>query len=496
MANCKDGADRIPDELQTLQGALYRLSHLCVGLSGRERDLFRSLVQSLIQQASANIETGNGHRQIFSAYWKLNAWAVEVVVADGVEAVGPAIRESLIERICSSPHPFLVQCERRDPQRVTGYLRQLFCRDISALQKLAQTDWKELVEKYCSQLIEENGGATDDIVEPVSTGDTVGENSDLQLLKGLLRTAQNWDVHWLDIACFVNKYALPPFRGVRAFHIKGNEGGVNLVPVRQFASFSLNWLEGNEERTDIIMRNTRSFLAGYRAHNVLIWGPRGGGKSSLIRGLIDLYYDQGLRGIEVAPEDYSHLREVFDLVRGRREFYIGVLDNISISRGDSALHHLSRMLDGGLEAPPSNFVFYATSNFKDLVDRAGVSMQGLGTLQMDEDGIMAKVSKGIRPEFYDPQQNQRIDELRALDDRFALKVFIDLPHKNEYEHMVLAYAARAGLDMPADELFSLFNKWCMRHNHDLVGGRTARDFVLGLVLNLHDKRCEEDETFR
>lgn len=182
------------------------------------------------------------------------------------------------------------------------------------------------------------------------------------------------------------------------------------------------------------------------------------------------------------------------MVRGRREFFIGVLDNISLSRGDSTLHHLSRVLEGGLEAIPANLVFYATSNFKDLVDREGELMQGLGMLQMEADGGAAKVSKGIRPDFYDPQQNQRIDELRALDDRFALKVYIDLPRKNEYEQIVLSYADRAGLDIPRDELLAQFNQWRMRHNHDLVGGRTARDFVLDLASNLHNRWREGDET--
>lgn len=83
----------------------------------------------------------------------------------------------------------------------------------------------------------------------------------------------------------------------------------------------------------------------------------------------------------------------------------------------------------------------------------------------------------MRPALYDAQNAQRYDELRALDDRFALKVFIDYPSKSEYEHLVLSYARRAGIDVEAQELLTKFNVWRMRHGHDLVGGRTARDFV-------------------
>ena len=159
---------------------------------------------------------------------------------------------------------------------------------------------------------------------------------------------------------------------------------------------------------------------------------------------------------------------------------MGVLDNISFDRGDETLQILSRVLDGGLEECPGNLVFYATSNYKDLVDREGERPGGLGQMQL-EDGQSHLVNQAIRPEFYDPQQLQRLDEERALDDRFALKVFLDLPRKNQYQGMVLSYARRAGIDLPEEELFALFEVWRMRHNHDLVGGRTARDFILSYL---------------
>ena len=70
-----------------------------------------------------------------------------------------------------------------------------------------------------------------------------------------------------------------------------------------------------------------------------------------------------------------------------------------------------------------------------------------------------------------------LDELRALDDRFGLKVYVDILRKEQYESVVLSYARRAGIDCPRKELLQAFKQWSMRHNHDLVGGRTARDFI-------------------
>ena len=101
-------------------------------------------------------------------------------------------------------------------------------------------------------------------------------------------------------------------------------------------------------------------------------------------------------------------------------------------------------------------------------------------MQMDEQQPNL-INRSIRPEFYDPQQLQRLDEERALDDRFALKVFLDLPHKTQYQQMVVSYARRAGINTPEDELLASFEVWRMRHNHDLVGGRTVRDFILAII---------------
>ena len=106
---------------------------------------------------------------------------------------------------------------------------------------------------------------------------------------------------------------------------------------------------------------------------------------------------------------------------------------------------------------------------------AGDEKTGTCIMQMEED-TNARIANSVRPEIYDPQQNQRIDELRALDDRFALKVFIDLPTKSMYESMLGTYAERFGLVFN-ERLVNEFNKWRMRHNHDLIGGRTVRDFI-------------------
>ena len=382
----------------------------------------------------------------------------------------PDLRGVLINRLFDSSHAYLMLCETTPPGQVPTVICESMRRLLQHAEVLAGPSWGFFLRPIGAQ----PSGSSERL--------TVGATEPVAVLK--LKERFHVESEWADLVeplgCLIAEYGRGALRRFAAFRLSISEAGKILEPIHHFAQFPLDWLEGNEARIEVLQENTQNFLMGHRAHNVLIWGPRGGGKSTLIRALIAKYLDQGLRAIEITPSNYEDLPAIFELVRGRRQRFVGVLDNISLDRGDRSLHLLSRILDGGLEQWPDNLVFYATSNYKNLVDREGDRPLGLGQMQMDEQQPNL-INRSIRPEFYDPQQLQRLDEERALDDRFALKVFLDLPHKKQYQQMVVSYARRAGINTPEDELLASFEVWRMRHNHDLVGGRTVRDFILAII---------------
>ncbi len=377
----------------------------------------------------------------------------------------PDLQGLLLNRLFDGRHSFLRACEEQAPADVPAALHQVACRDLQSAEVLAHPRWGIWL-----RLI---GGDTEPLA-PIS-GDGV-EPTAVDQLKERFACSEDWAGLAGELGCLIHEHGRGELRRFPAFRLGDREAKPILEPIRHFAEFPLGWLEGNGSRIQVLEENTRHFLAGYRAHNALIWGPRGGGKSTLIRALVRKFFDRGLRAIEICPSCYHLLPDLFTLVRGRRQRFVGVLDNVSLGRGDDSLHLLSRMLDGGLEACPDNLVFYATSNYKDLVDREGERPQGLGQMQIDDERPN-RVNQGIQAEFYDPQQLQRLDQERALDDRFALKIFLDLPSRQQYRAMVLSYARRAGIDLLEEDLLAAFEVWRMRHNHDLVGGRTARDFI-------------------
>ena len=459
---------QLASQIEAMLAALDRLSPFSRLLEPAEIEQLRSLlrcVHACADRLVAGKQAQCAADELIAQHQRCSDALLAAALNGDWGGGAPDLQGLLLNRLLDGRHPFLRACEEQSPANVPTALRQVAYRDLQSASVLARTPWGiwlRLIGSDAEPLAPMPG----DGVEPAAVGQ----------LKERFARRENWAELAGELGCLIHEHGRGALRRFPAFRLLDRGAKPILEPIRHFAKFPLDWLEGNEARVQVLEENTCHFLAGYQAHNALIWGPRGSGKSTLIRALVGKFFDRGLRAIEISPSCYHLLPDLFALVRGRRQCFVGVLDNVSLGRGDNSLHLLSRILDGGLEACPSNLVFYATSNYKDLVDREGERPQGLGQMQLDDERPN-RVNQGIQAEFYDPQQLQRLDQERALDDRFALKVFLDLPSRQQYRAMVLSYARRAGIDLPEEDLLAAFEVWRMRHNHDLVGGRTARDFV-------------------
>lgn len=175
-----------------------------------------------------------------------------------------------------------------------------------------------------------------------------------------------------------------------------------LQAVKHPHRIELDALKNIDTQKDSLLRNTRQFMAGNSANNVLLTGARGTGKSTLIKAAWNAFADQGLKIIEVDKTDLLHLASIVDLVGERPEKFIIFCDDLSFEEGEISYKALKSVLDGSISAPTANMLFYATSNRRHLIpqkmrDNLDVS---------DEDGE-------VRP-------SDSIEEKVSLSERFGL----------------------------------------------------------------------------
>lgn len=187
---------------------------------------------------------------------------------------------------------------------------------------------------------------------------------------------------------------------------RGGKGGTGyLQPVGHISTISLSDLHNIESQKAQIDQNTRQFVQGRPANNVLLTGARGTGKSSLIKACLNQYASQGLRLIEVDKDDLSDLPDIVDLVAGRPERFVIFCDDLSFEEGESGYKALKVALDGSVAAQSDNVLIYATSNRRHLLPER-----------------MSDNASYVHTEDGDLHPGETVEEKISLSERFGLWV--------------------------------------------------------------------------
>lgn len=222
--------------------------------------------------------------------------------------------------------------------------------------------------------------------------------------------------------------------------------GVNPDPITK------KQLIGQEREQGILLENTEFFLAGFPANNVILYGNRGTGKSSLVKALLQEYCDQGLRLVELSKRDLTDFPLIIRSLAPQSQKFILFIDDLSFEDTESEYKALKTLLEGGLEKRPANVLIYATSNRRHLIRENFAERQG------DEVHV-----------------RDTMDEKLSLADRFGITITFPSPDQEEYLRIVEELAGQEGLVIEKALLRQQALRWVMMHN--ARSGRTARQFI-------------------
>jgi hypothetical protein len=221
----------------------------------------------------------------------------------------------------------------------------------------------------------------------------------------------------------------------------------SLKPIKRPAAIDHDDLIGIDSIKKEVIRNTKNFINGTRANNVLLWGERGTGKSSLVKSLLTTFADTNLRMIQVYKHDILTIQEMYDLVADNKVCrFILFIDDLSFEESQTDYKEMKTVLDGGLEAVPDNLLVYATSNRKHLVP----------TKFSDNE------SDEIRP-------SDTVEEKVSLVERFGLRFGFYHFSQDTYLEIVASYAKKYDVRLDGEKLNRLAVQWAL-----WAGGRNGR----------------------
>ena len=184
-----------------------------------------------------------------------------------------------------------------------------------------------------------------------------------------------------------------------------------LRSLKRINAIDLNLLQGIENQTNTLYENTLNFSNGFHANNALLWGAKGGGKSSLIKSIfVDINKkNNNLKIIEINREDLETLPMLLNHIKEYKKQFIIYCDDLSFDKNDTKFKSLKSILEGGIEGKPSNVIFYATSNRRHLMPREMIDNEaavGISPGESVEEKISLSDRFGLWLGFHSCDQNQ------------------------------------------------------------------------------------------
>ena len=351
---------------------------------------------------------------------------------------GNLFRNYIIHLLLSDENTFTLYCENGIRVEDTSIYR-MAKRDIESVMQIADIDLHELPDAHFLK------NAVDEVLDytPVNAASDKSMSDKLTVE---------------DIIAFHNKFGCGDISVYRSFRYSSSANALKGITHPDTITF--DDLIGYEAQTKQLIENTEAFINGYRANNVLLVGARGTGKSSSVKALVNRYFEDGLRLLEITKEQIASLPDILKLLRPRGRYFIIFIDDLSFDESEIQYKYMKSLLEGGAEGKPDNVLFYATSNRRHLIQEKW-SDRSSGS---DD----AEVHK-----------TDTLNEKLSLADRFGITITYPKPTPREYINIVTGIARRRGLALDEQTLKAEALKWEL--NQKGMSGRTAQQFINNML---------------
>ena len=355
--------------------------------------------------------------------------------------------------LITDENPFSITCEKIGAN--DGSVNHFARNDFAAIKNLFEYDFSEIekslgidcftqISNYCA-------------IEKKELMYNKNVSEKVQALSSRMEQAKDVEGFFTAVTEFYRDYGVGMFGLNKAFRIQDRtDSKLVFLPINNMDKVMLSDLVGYEIQKKKLVDNTRAFVEGKKANNVLLFGDSGTGKSTSIKAIVNEFYNQGLRMIEIYKHQFKDLSNVIAAVKNRNYKFIIYMDDLSFEEFEIEYKFLKAVIEGGVETKPENILIYATSNRRHLIKESWNDRN-------DQDNSN------------DRHHSDTVEEKLSLVNRFGVTINYSKPTQKEYFDIVLHLARRAGVTLSDEELRAEANKWELSHGG--ISGRTAEQFV-------------------
>lgn len=356
--------------------------------------------------------------------------------------------------LITDENPFSITCEKTGAK--DGSVNQFAKNDFKAFMDLFHYDFSPLQSALgvdCFSVLSD--------YHAIGKPELMYNQNVSQKVRNLskkLGAARDENEFFQYVTNFYRDYGVGMFGLNKAFRIIGGDGkgDITFQAINNMDKVMLTDLIGYEIQKKKLIANTKAFVEGRKANNVLLFGDSGTGKSTSVKAIVNQFYEQGLRMIEIYKHQFKDLSNVIAKIKNRNYKFIIYMDDLSFEEFEVEYKFLKAVIEGGVETKPENILIYATSNRRHLIKENWRDRNDM------------EFSEGMH-------RSDTMEEKLSLVSRFGVTISYSKPTPKEYYEIAIGLARRAGITMPDEEIKAEANKWELSHGG--ISGRTAQQFV-------------------